>query len=57
MKKNLIVLLVSSLALCSCEGFLDMTPTDRVSPKIIWATTEKAEYNKKKKKIQNLVYK
>lgn len=45
MKKNLIVLLVSSLALCSCEGFLDMTPTDRVSPKIIWATTEKAEYN------------
>lgn len=45
MKKNLIVLLVSSLALCSCEGFLDMTPTDRVSPKIIWATTEKAENN------------
>ena len=45
MKKNLIVLLVSSLALSSCEGFLDMTPTDRVSPKIIWATTEKAEYN------------
>ncbi|MGN1225858.1 MAG: RagB/SusD family nutrient uptake outer membrane protein [Candidatus Cryptobacteroides sp.] len=45
MKKNLIVLLVSSLALCSCEGFLDMTPTDRVSPQIIWGSTEKAEYN------------
>ena len=30
---------------CSCSGFLDMTPTDRVSPKIIWGTTEKAEYN------------
>ena len=43
MKKNLIVLLVSSLALCSCEGFLDMTPTDRVPPEIRWATTEKAE--------------
>ena len=29
----------------SCTEFLDMTPTDRVSDKTIWETTEAAEYN------------
>ena len=29
----------------SCTEYLDMTPTDRVSDKTIWATTEAAEYN------------
>lgn len=29
----------------SCTEYLDMTPTDRVSDKTIWETTETAEYN------------
>ena len=29
----------------ACSEFLDMTPTDRVSDKTIWETTEAAEYN------------
>ena len=29
----------------ACTEFLDMTPTDRVSDKTIWETTEAAEYN------------
>ena len=43
--KKVISFAISALLFCSCSGFLDMTPTDRVSPKIIWGTTERAEYN------------
>ena len=43
--KKVITFAISALLICSCSGFLDMTPTDRVSPKIIWGSTEKAEYN------------
>lgn len=43
--KKVISFAISSLLFCSCSGFLDMTPTDRVSPMIIWGTTERAEYN------------
>lgn len=45
MKKNIIIIAVSALALVSCNKFLDMTPTDRVSAKTIWETTENAEYS------------
>ncbi len=33
------------LGLSSCNDFLDMTPTDRVSDKVIWETTQTAEYS------------
>ncbi len=36
--------LVLAAGLSSCNDFLDMTPTDSVSDKIIWQTTENAEY-------------
>lgn len=46
MKKNsLIFASVVLLALTSCTEYLDMTPTDRVSEKTIWASTESAEYS------------
>ena len=35
----------SVLCLTSCTGLLDMTPTDRVSDKIIWESTQNAEYS------------
>jgi len=34
----------SALLLSSCNAFLDMTPTDRTSPQVIWGKTEYAEY-------------
>ena len=34
-----------SLGFFSCTSFLDMTPTDSVSDKLIWETTENAEYH------------
>ena len=36
--------LVLAAGLTSCNDYLDMTPTDSVSDKIIWQTTENAEY-------------
>lgn len=44
--KNLykgILVLLASLGIVSCD-FLDMTPPDRVSDKVIWETTQSAEY-------------
>lgn len=45
--KNLI-LTVSGIAVAmgvsSCNSFLDMTPTDSVSDKMLWKTTANAEY-------------
>ena len=44
--KNLykgILVLLASLGIASCD-FLDMTPPDRVSDKVIWETTQSAEY-------------
>ena len=45
--KNLykgILLLFASLGIVSCD-FLDLTPPDRVSDKVIWETTQSAEYS------------
>ena len=36
--------LVLAAGLTSCNDYLDMTPTDSVSDKIIWQTTQNAEY-------------
>lgn len=43
--KKTIVIMVSALALVSCNKFLDMTPTDRVSVKTMWESTQNAEYS------------
>ena len=33
------------IGLTSCTSLLDMTPPDKVSDKVIWATTQSAEYS------------
>lgn len=38
------ILAVAVAGLTSCTGLLDMTPPDRVSDKVIWETTQSAEY-------------
>ncbi len=35
----------AALGLFSCTSFLDMTPTDSVSDKVMWESTENAEYH------------
>lgn len=40
-----IITAVMALGLASCTSFLDMTPTDRVSDKVMWETTTNAEYH------------
>lgn len=45
MKKIFAVLLITGAVFSSCTKFLDMTPTNSVSDKTIWETTEAAEYN------------
>ena len=45
MKKYIAIVFVTAFALVSCNKYLDMTPTDRVSAKTIWETTQSAEYN------------
>ena len=42
--KKISIFVLSLFALCSCNGFLDMTPTDRVSPQVLWSNTTNAEY-------------
>ena len=42
---KLIMSAVVALGFVSCNSFLDMTPTDRVSDKVMWETTEAAEYH------------
>ena len=44
MMKKTIAALSAMLALTSCSSFLDMTPTDSISDKVMWATVESAEY-------------
>ena len=39
------ILAASVMCLASCTGFLDMTPTDKVSDKVIWESTQNAEYS------------
>ena len=39
------ILAASVICLTSCSGLLDMTPTDRVSDKVIWENTQNAEYS------------
>ena len=43
MKKILYILPVLGI-LSSCNAYLDMTPKDSISDKVMWATTESAEY-------------
>lgn len=46
--KNIYKLIFTALAafgLASCTSYLDMSPTDRVSEKIMWESTENAEYH------------
>lgn len=40
-----IITAVMASGLASCTSFLDMTPTDRVSDKVMWETTSNAEYH------------
>ena len=44
MKKSLI-LIVLSMASVACNQLLDLTPTDQVSSKTMWETTQNAEYS------------
>ena len=45
--KNIFKSIIAASVLCltSCTGLLDMTPTDRVSDKVIWENTQNAEYS------------
>jgi len=43
--KKIITLFALAVCTVSCDKFLDMTPTDRVSSKTIWEKTETAEYS------------
>ncbi len=44
--KHISKFIMAAALLCgvSCTSYLDMTPTDRVSDKVLWKTTETAEY-------------
>ena len=44
MKKFYLIVAAALLAV-SCNGLLDMTPTDRVSAKTMWESTKNAEYS------------
>ncbi len=43
MKKILIAFALLG-TLMGCDGFLDMTPRDSISDKVMWSDTESAEY-------------
>ena len=43
--KRLILIAAAAASLVSCNGLLDLTPTDRVSAKTMWETTKNAEYS------------
>ena len=43
MKKIVLILSLAGV-LSACNGFLDMTPRDSISDKVMWANTESAEY-------------
>lgn len=47
MKKiyKLTVIALAALGLSSCTSFLDMSPTDKVSDKVMWENTTNAEYH------------
>lgn len=42
---KLIIAAGAALGIASCTSYLDMTPTDRVADKVMWETTENAEYH------------
>ena len=42
---KLIITALMTLGLSSCTSFLDMTPTDKVSDKVMWESTTNAEYH------------
>lgn len=46
MKTRIIGLCIlgASFGLSSCNDFLDMTPTNSISDKVMWSTTTNAEY-------------
>lgn len=41
---NILMIFAVALGLSSCNGFFDMTPTDRVSDKVVWTDITTAEY-------------
>jgi len=43
--KKIIAIVSLALMLVSCDKYLDMTPTDRVSSKTMWENTTQAEYS------------
>lgn len=43
--KKILAIIALTLTLASCNKFLDMTPTDRVSSKTMWENTTQAEYS------------
>lgn len=45
MKKAIILLLSGAVLLTSCNDYLNLTPTDRVSAKTMWENTTNAEYS------------
>ena len=45
MKTRLFLIAAAAAALVSCNGVLDLTPTDRVSAKTMWENTQNAEYS------------
>lgn len=42
--KKIIIILSLCCVLAACNDYLDMTPRDSISDKVMWATTESAEY-------------
>lgn len=42
--KKIIIVLSLCCVLAACNDYLDMTPRDSISDKVMWATTESAEY-------------
>jgi len=45
MKTRLFLIAAAAAALVSCNDVLDLTPTDRVSAKTMWETTQNAQYS------------
>ena len=43
--KKYILIISAAICLMSCNKYLDMTPTDRVSAKTMWETASNAEYS------------
>ena len=42
--KKIVIAAITLMSVLACNKFLDMTPRDSISDKVMWATTESAEY-------------